>query len=391
MIGIFNDNFPPILDGVAIAAQNYAYWLHQKGYETCVITPYAPGAEEVIEAAPYPIYRYASIPIPMRKPYRLGLPQLTFNHSLQEVKKMCFELVHAHCPFTSGAMAKRIARKQQIPMVATFHSKYRQDFERAIPSKMIIDAEIKHIIKFYEQAYEVWIPQAAVEPTLREYGYKGHVEVVENGNDFSTPVGEIISLRAFMRSQLQLKTDETMLLFVGQHIWEKNIAFILQSLALLPYMPFKLFMIGTGYAYNQIHDLIDELNLSDKVKMMGMITDRYLLKKYFAAADLFLFPSLYDNAPLVVREAAAMHTPSLLLAESTAADIIKDKYNGFLSPNDTQIYANILAHLMMHPELINKVGDVASRTIARTWENVMEEVILRYADIKNRFAGKFRG
>lgn len=388
MIGIFNDNFPPILDGVAVAAQNYAYWLHQKGYESCVITPYAPGAEEVISVAPYPIYRYMSIPIPMRKPYRLGIPQIAFNFK-QQIKDIQFDLVHAHCPFTSGILAKHIARKQHIPLVATFHSKYRQDFERAVPSKMIVDAEIKRIIKFYEQAHEVWIPQAAVEPTLREYGYKGHVEVVENGNDFATPTGEIVSMRAFMRSQLMLKPSEIMLLFVGQHIWEKGIDFMLRSLALISHLPFKLFMIGTGYAVNQIRDLIDELQLNDRVKMIGMVEDRQLLKRYFAAADMFLFPSLYDNAPLVVREAAAMHTPSLLLADSTAAEVVKDRSNGFLSPNDTQSYANILQYLIEHPDVIAQVGDKAASTIARPWEDVMNEVILRYADIRKHFARRY--
>ena len=66
MIGIFNDNFPPILDGVALTAQNYAYWLHEKGYDVRVITPYAPKAKKVINAAPYPINRYISIHINFR-------------------------------------------------------------------------------------------------------------------------------------------------------------------------------------------------------------------------------------------------------------------------------------------------------------------------------------
>ena len=297
--------------------------------------------------------------------------------------------MHTHCPFTSGVLAKHIARRQHIPLVATFHSKYRQDFERAVPSKMIIDAEIRRIIRFYEQADEVWIPQAAVEPTLREYGYKGHVEVVENGNDFATPAGEIKTLRAYMRSKLKIQPKETMLLFVGQHIWEKGIDFMLQSLALISHLPFKLFMLGTGYAVNDIRNMIDALHLTDRVQLVGVVKDRELLKQYFAAADLFLFPSLYDNAPLVVREAAAMHTPSLLLANSTAAEVIQDHKNGFLSPHDTQMYANILEHLIGHPEQIATVGETASHTIARTWEDVMTEVVLRYADIKKRFAKKF--
>lgn len=41
--------------------------------------------------------------------------------------------------------------------------------------------------------------------------------------------------------------------------------------------------------------------------------EREILKRYYVAADLFLFPSLYDNAPLVIREAAALGTPSVLI------------------------------------------------------------------------------
>lgn len=384
MIGIFNDNFPPILDGVGLTAQNYAYWLHMKGHDVRVITPYAPGADEVIEAAPYPINRYMSIPIPFRHPYRYGLPYVdaTFWHNW---RKMRFELVHAHCPFTSGNLAYSAAKKQNIPLVATFHSKYRQDFEHNVPNKRVVDWMIKQIIGFFEKAYEVWIPQAAVEPTLREYGFKGHVEVVENGNDFSTPSPMVEVLRKEMREELGVTENETMLLFVGQHIWEKNIGFILDSLALIKDKPFQLFMVGTGYAVHDIKQKIKALGLSHCVTMLGNINDRERLKKIDAAADLFLFPSLYDNAPLVVREAAAMHTPSLMLQDSTAAEVIRPGENGFLTANNTKEYADRIVWLMEHPALLQQVGVKASETIARSWENVIEEVIQRYEDIKKNY------
>lgn len=381
MIGIFNDNFPPILDGVALTAQNYAYWLHQKGHDVRVITPYAPFAEDVINAAPYPINRYASIPIPFRHPYRYGLPYLD-PAFLRNWRKMDFELVHAHCPFTSGDLAYSAAQKQHIPMVATFHSKYRQDFEHNVKSKRIVDWMVKHIIEFFDKADEVWIPLPAVEETLREYGYKGHVEVVENGNDFYTAPERIAAMRAEMREELGMSPEETMLLYVGQHTWEKNIRFTLESLALILDKPFHLFMVGTGYAVREIRHKIKELGLQDHVTLLGNIHDRERLKRIYAAADLFVFPSLYDTCGLVVREAAAMHTPSLMLAGSTAATAIEDDVNGFISPNEPQQYANRIAYLMEHVDVVNRVGNIASRTISRSWESVIEEVALRYKDIQ---------
>lgn len=269
--------------------------------------------------------------------------------------------------------------------MATFHSKYRQDFEHNVPNKDIVDMMVKRVIRFYEKADEVWIPQAAVEPTLREYGYKGAVTVVENGNDFSTPEEEIMIMRREMREELGLLPEETMLLFVGQHIWEKNIGFILDALALIKDKPFQLFMVGTGYAVHDIRVKIKQLGLSGKVTLLGNINDRERLKRIDAAADLFLFPSLYDNAPLVVREAAAMHTPALMLSESTAAEVINPDVNGFLTPNDLQAYADRISYLMEHHDILQAAGKIASNTIARSWEDVMNEVILRYRDIQQSY------
>ena len=176
-----------------------------------------------------------------------------------------------------------------------------------------------------------------------------------------------------------------MLLFVGQHIWEKNIGFILDALALIKGKPFQLFMVGTGYAVRDIKRKIGELGLQDKVTLLGNIHDRERLKKIDAASDLFLFPSLYDNAPLVVREAAAMHTPALMLQEATAAEVIQADVNGFLTPNNVQLYADRIVYLMQNPQIMAKVGDKASTTISRSWENVIEEVILRYRDIQESY------
>ncbi|MDD3039859.1 glycosyltransferase [Bacteroides sp.] len=379
MIGLFNDCFPPIMDGVSLTTQNYAYWLNKKAGNVCVVTPSAPDARD---DGAYPVYRYSSIPIPMRKPYRLGFPRIDWPFHAR-IHKLSFDLVHAHCPFSSGSLAMRIARTQHIPLVATFHSKYRSDFERAIPCKSIVDYLIRNVVRFYEMADEVWIPQASVEETLREYGYKGRVEVVDNGNDFAdgTPIAD---LRHLARETLKLGKDEMMFLFVGQHIWEKNLSFLLDALAQIKEKPFRMYFIGTGYAVSEIKQKARELSLMGKIIFVGNISERERLKRYYAAADLFLFPSLYDNAPLVVREAAALHTPSVMIKNSTAAEIISDSSNGFLSENNVNSYAERITELLRQPRLIAEVGDEASRTIARSWEDVAEEVYDRYENLMKR-------
>jgi len=173
-------------------------------------------------------------------------------------------------------------------------------------------------------------------------------------------------------------------LFVGQHIWEKNTRLIVESLAMIKDLPFKMFFIGVGYAASDLKQLAEELGLSDKVKFVGMISDRDKLRQYYAAADLFLFPSIYDNAPLVIREAGAMHTPSILVEGSSSAENITDNFNGFLVKNSVNSFADKLRELMGSPDKIHEVGANASRSIARSWESVMEEVLDRYKKLMER-------
>lgn len=378
-IGIFNDSFPPIMDGVSLTAQNYAYWLHKKDQPVCVITPKSPNYSD---NEPYPIYRYASFPILGRKPYRFGLP--TLDHSFKtKINQVSFGLVHAHCPFSSGSLALNIAKKQKIPFVATFHSKYRDDFEHSVGNKFIVKQMTNKIVRFFEKADEVWIPQASVEETIREYGFKGKVEVVDNGNDFAT--NEPIDLtNKTTRKALHVTENEVMFLFVGQHIWEKNIRLIVESLALIKDLPFKMFFIGTGYAKADLKELVSELALDSKVEFVKVITDREKIKEYYAAADLFLFPSIYDNAPLVVREAGAMHTPSILIKGASSAQNITNNFNGFLIENSRESFAEKLRELINSPEKIEFAGLNASRTIALSWEDVAEEVLDRYKKLMQR-------
>lgn len=382
-VGIFNDSFPPIMDGVALTAQNYAYWLNEKKQAVCVFTPRIP---DYIDTEQYPVYRYASIPMYGRKPYRLGLPEI--DPSLKTtIDRIPFGLVHAHCPFSSGITALRIANEQKVPIVATFHSKYRQDFEQSLRSKFIAKLMTEHIMRFYEKADEVWIPQASVEEIIREYGFKGKVEVVPNGNDYvsNEPV-EPIRLQA--RQHLQIGDHETVFLFVGQITWEKNIRLIVESLQLINDLPFKMYFVGSGYASDNLKQLVEESGLSKKVVITGLISDRELLKLYYAAADLFLFPSTYDTWAIVIHEAAALQTPSLLVNNSTIANVIKNDFDGFLADNNVSSFATRLRELILKPALLKEVGLKASKTINRSWESVSEEVLDRYQHLSTRYHKK---
>ena len=371
-VGLFCEVFPPVMDGVSVCMENYAYWLQKKVGGVAVVTPHVPKADYSVHD--YKVFDYLSIPVPKRHPYVTGIAEFDPTY-LAKVATTRFKIVHAHTPFSAGMAAMRIARMQKIPLVATFHSKYRDDFAKVLP-KLVVDMVIDSVVDFFERADLVWVPQASVIDVIREYGYKGHVEVMDNGSDLVADYPEKYFVEA--RQRLGIAPEEFVLLFVGQHVWQKNPQLTIEALSRLEDVPFRMFFVGTGYAAEEMKAMVSEKGLDGKVTFVGSVTDRAKIVDYYAASDLFVFPSLYDNAPLVVREAAALHTPSIMAAGSTAATILQDGENGFLVENDPDKLAQLLRELIHDPERVHRVGVQASRTIVRSWEDCVEEVIDRY-------------
>ena len=341
-VGLFNESFPPVMDGVAVCVENYAHWIQEKVGGVSVVTPRKLGAH--YGQYPYEVLDYASVPVPFRHPYVTGIAQI--DPLLRaKLRRRNFKIVHAHSPFSAGLMALQVAHSQHIPLVATFHSKFKDDFREVIPSDMVVDQAIKIVMEFFDHADEVWVPQASVEEARRALG---------------------------------IAPGEFVFLFVGQHIWQKNVRLVIDALEKIKDLPFRMFFVGTGYAAGEMKELVEQKGLSDKVTFTGMLTERAQVTRYYAAADLFLFPSLYDNAPLVVREAAALHTPAVMVEGSTAATILRDGENGYLVPNDLDAFAARLRELYRDRAAVRRTGLAASRTIVRSWEDVVGEVLDRY-------------
>lgn len=372
-IGLFNESFPPVMDGVAVCVQNYAYWMQKKVGGVSVITPNVPGAD--YRQYDYEVLDYFSVPVPFRQPYVTGIAEVD-PAFITKIARRRFKIVHAHSPFAAGLAAVKVAKRLNIPLVATFHSKYRDDFSQTIPSKALVEQIIKRIVGFYERADEVWVPQASVKDVIKDYGFKGNVEVVPNGSDLVADYSDAYFVEA--RTQLGIKPEDFVCLFVGQHVWQKNVRLTIEALEKVKDTPFKMFFVGNGYAAEEMKAMVREKGLDRQVTFVGTVTDREIIKRYYAAADLFLFPSLYDTDGLVVKEAAALHTPSVMVDSATAASVIVDNENGFLISNDVEVYANRLRELIHDPERVHRVGLQASRSLVRSWEDVAGEVLERY-------------
>ncbi len=81
---------------------------------------------------------------------------------------------------------------------------------------------------------------------------------------------------------------------------------------------------------------------------------------------------------MVVREAAVMGTPSVMVRGSTAAEVIRDGENGFLCENDPQDLARVIRGILEDPEKQRRVGENARETIPVPWSKVLETAAERY-------------
>ncbi|MBN1198810.1 MAG: glycosyltransferase, partial [Bacteroidales bacterium] len=247
----FNDSYFPIMDGVGMSVHNYAHWLNRKYGKTSLVAPKVKGYKDLAE---YSVYRFKSVLLPGMNPYRVGLPLIDTTFK-RKIKEKHFDLLHAHCPFVSGQLAMKLSEKLDVPLVATFHTKYREDFKRVLNNELMEEFLIKYTLDFYHQADHLWVPNKATGITLKEYGYQGNYEVVQNGTDMEVPEkSKLLKYRQRGLAKVGIDGKKFMMLFVGQLRWEKNVKMIIEALRILNSLDkdFIMVFIGEGYAASGI-------------------------------------------------------------------------------------------------------------------------------------------
>lgn len=385
--GEFSDSYTPIMDGVGIMVQNYALLLNRLGHRTLVVAPKVP---DYVETDPFEVIRMQSVLMPPKKPYRIQLPVISPTSRLR-LDRVPFDLLHTHSPFVAGSEALRLARRKEIPLVATFHSKYRDDFAQVLRNDWLAEALNSGVMRFYDKVDAVWTVNKSTLETMREYGYTGRVDVILNGCDMMKQRRDPIEAAAYVEATCGVAADIPLLLFVGQMAQVKNPTLVVSACAeaIRHGSPCHLLMVGEGAAMQALQDQAVQLGIGDRVHFLGVIRDRDVLAKLYTRSNLFVFPSLYDNAPLVVREASAMECPSLLLRGANAAEGVLHGENGFLAEStELASFSQTLRAVLAQPDVLRQAGVRARETLSFSWETVVREVEARYAEILREYQGR---
>ena len=373
-IGQFSDSFLPIVDGVGRVVYHYAAALSKRGEECYVIAPMADTGYR--GGYPFELVDFISMELPRQRQYSTGIPSLDTHYDAR-MRNIALDVIHAHSPFIAGLEAQRIARRRGIPIIGMFHSRYYDDFYQYTRAEMLANIAVATIVNFYQRCDEVWTVSQSSAETLHDYGYVGEIVVIPNGTPDVDPNPERAKAA---KAHFQLP-DEPILLYCGQINWKKNILRILESCAAYQKTgkPFTLVLAGQGPDAKAIQQKVQEFDLTDRVRFTGHVTDEELLYGLYEVADLFVFPSLYDTSGMVVRESAAMETPSVVVRGCATAEPILDRENGFLCEDTTESLCAVIEMALSDLAMTRQIGKVARKTIYLSWDDIAANALDRYA------------
>ena len=381
-VGLFTDSFFPMADGVVMVVDNYARQL-SKFANVIVFAPRYKGKKFDDSKFDYRVVRCNSKKI-FFLDYSLPMPKLD-KKFMNELNKCKLDIVHIHSPFTLGKIGVKYAYDNNIPVVATMHSQFKQDFKRAVKSDMFASVLNKIPISLFNKCDECWAVNSEVAKIFYEdYGYRELPRVMNNATDMKFILFNGKN-KALINKKHNIKDKEKVFLFVGRINKLKNIFFIVDSLKILkdkyPHLKFKMLFVGSGQDEDDLKKYIVKNKLKHEIDLCGKVTDRDLLASYYARADLFLFPSFYDASSIVQIEAASQKVPTLFLEGAATTATITNNENGFIVKNDPEAYADKIFEIMNDNKLYKKVSKGAYKDVYVNWDKKIKEVYKLYLDM----------
>jgi glycosyltransferase involved in cell wall biosynthesis len=282
-------------------------------------------------------------------------------------------LVHTHLYYGNvmGRIAARLAGG--APVVTTLHN---PDYTfEARPTLFFRGRKLLDRATGSRNAAMIAVSRAVAEDFRRHMGWE-HIRVVPNGVDLEAfaPDGDDRAAAEWPAAGLRL-------LSVGRLHPQKGHRVLLDAMAGARQAGAQLSLLvaGEGAERTALEAQVSALGLQGHVRFAGRRDVRPLL----AAADVFVFPSLYEAVGIALLEAMACARPVVASRTGGIPDVVEDGVSGMLTtPGDALGLARALAALERDPERRRTLGKAARaraeafdiRTTVQSLEALYEEV-----------------
>jgi UDP-glucose:(heptosyl)LPS alpha-1,3-glucosyltransferase len=250
-----------------------------------------------------------------------------------------------------------------------------QPWKRKVFERLVCPLERR----LYRASKDSWVI-AVSEKTRGElaklYGRWKRVKVIYHGVDLERfTASDRNFLRATVRRNLGLTEKDTVFLYVGD--LHKGAAFAMSALELLPEGKL-VFVSGTSPTLYLRKS--QQLGIRGRVIFCPPTTD---IRRFYAAADVFVFPTVYDAFGMVVSEAMAAGLPIIASSQAGVTELVSHGGDGFVLDDaaDVSQMAEYLRELAEDPMLRQRLGRRAQEKMrTHSWDRVADQTMRVYEE-----------
>lgn len=312
-IGLFTDTFLPDQNGIVTSVALLSDELRAQGHHVDVVAPDFPEHVDTrTDVVRVDSLRYMFLPT-----YRLAWPT---RKDFQQK----YDVVHTHTPLTLGLAGARLARKWDVPHVATYHT-HIEAYTHYVPGMTALQRHTGVVTRamslLYGRADAVITPTAGMMDVLRAMRVR-HPVVIPTSIDPR-------ALEAAPPVTSPWPAGKRRLLSVGRLAREKRFDHVLETLTGLP--DAHLVILGEGPERQHLEAHAARIGVADRVTFLG-VRPWTEIGAYYRLAELFLFASDTETQGLVLQEAQLMGVPVVAVGARGTLSGVAHEHSGYLVP-----------------------------------------------------------
>lgn len=309
--------------------------------------PVAPNIHNLKPAIrfPMPFYRELDITIP------------PFRKLEQKVLGLAPDILHISTPGPVGLMAKKIAKKHGIPMMGTYHTDFPAYLKKNTGLEIAKRLTDRFMISFYKPFEHVFTRSNEYLKIMEK-----DIRILPTKSSFLAPGTNLERFHPRFREPsifqyFRLDDESLKVLYVGRTSKEKNIPFLLKVWETLrdrhPMIDTDLLLVGEGSLRKHAEE-----HKPLGVHFLGPVIGKALSRLY-AAADLFVFPSVTDTLGQVVMEAQASGLCTVVSDKGGPQSIVgqPERPGGMIvKGNDVEAWVEAIVALLENATLRHHLG-----------------------------------
>lgn len=315
--------------------------------------------------------------------------------ALSFFRKRSFDIIHSTgccCTFSTDVITSHFCEKEGLRLEKT--NIIEMPHRSVLQKLKVLDHRIYRRLAALAEGLifghnspkaRIVVSQSMKREFIRHYGDAAEsIIIIPNGVDLKmfNPANRLF-YRDSLRRRYGISRSEPVLMFAGGDWERKGLPYVIGALSLLPRPDVKLLIAGSGDEkfYGQLAEL---KRVRERIIFVPHSSN---LWEYYAASDVFVFPTIYEPFGLVIAEAMASGLPVIISEVAGAADLIIDGVNGLLlgEPSDVSNLAAKIELLLSNAELRKTMGERARETAEKnSWDRVAQKTIDVYNGILSR-------